>query len=88
MLLLSVVYLIWNALIHLTGQIWTTSKTLLITSSYNSQNHGLGKGKGTEVIEASGLSISYYVPGLWRVNGVMVGRENCNLQMHPLEVNL
>ena len=51
-----------------------------------SQTHSLGK--GTEVIEAFGLSISYYIPSLWRVNGVMVGSQNHNPQMHPLAVNL
>ena len=43
--------------------------------------------KGAEGIEASGLSNAYYVLGLWRADGVMVGGQNCNLQMHLLEGN-
>ena len=58
---------------------------LLIMSSFHSQNHSLGKVKGAEVIEASGLSISYYVPGPWRASKVMVDSQNHNLQMHLLE---
>ena len=57
-------------------------------NSCHSQTHGLGKGKGTKVIEAFGLSISYYIPGLWKVDGVMMGSQNHNPQMCPLEVNI
>ena len=67
---LGVVYLVRNALIHLTSQIWTISKTLLTMNFYCSQNHGLGKVKVTEVIEASGLCDAYYTPGpLWGDGG-------------------
>ena len=66
---LSVIYLIWNALIHLTSQIWMTLK-MLTTNPNHSGNHCLGKVKGTEVIEASGLSNAYYIPGpLWADGG-------------------
>ena len=43
------------------------------------------KVKEAEVIEASSLSISYYVPGPWRTSEVMVDSWNHNLQMHLLE---
>ena len=81
---LGVVYLVWNALIHLASQIWTT---LIIYHIYHSQNHGPGKVKETEVIEASGLSDAYYAPGPLWANGVMVDSKNCHLQMHLLEGN-
>ena len=58
---LDVVYLIWNALICLTGEIWTTLRTLLIMNCYCSQNHSLGKVKGTKVTEAFDLSDAYYM---------------------------
>ena len=52
-----------------------------------SQTHGLGKVRGTEVMEAFGLSNAYYVLGLWRANGVAVDDQNHHPQMHPLEWN-
>ena len=58
---------------------------LLIMNSYCSQNHGLGKVKGAEVIEASGLSFSYYIIGLWRANEVTVDSQNHHLPTHLLE---
>ena len=42
---------------------------------------------GTEVMEASDLSDTYYVLGPWRAKGVMVGGWNHNPQMHPSEGN-
>ena len=56
-------------------------------NSYHSQNHGLGKVKGTEVIEASGLANACYTPGPLWANGVMADSQNCHLQMHLLEGN-
>ena len=47
----------------------------------------LGKVKGTEVIVTFGLSNAYYVPGLERANGLMVGSQNHNLQMCLSEGN-
>ena len=87
MLLPGIIYLIWNVLIHLTDQSWMTLRILLIMNSCCSQTHGLVK-KGAEVIEAFGLSFSYYVPSLWRVIGVRVGSQNHNPQMLPSKVNL
>ena len=58
-----------------------------IMNSYYFQTHGLGKVKGTKVIEAFGLSYAYYVPGLLRADRVTLGSQNCNLQMHLLEVS-
>ena len=52
-----------------------------------SQTHGLGKVRGTEVIEAIGLSDVYYVLSLLRANGVMVDNWNHHPQMHPSEGN-
>ena len=43
--------------------------------------------KGTEVIEAFGLSNAYYILGLSRAGGVMVDDWNHNPQMHLLEEN-
>ena len=51
------------------------------------QTCSLGKVRGTEVIEAFGLSDVYYILGLLRANGVMVDGWNHHPQMHPLEGN-
>ena len=56
-------------------------------NSGQSQTHGLGKVKGTKVIEAFDPSDTYYVLGLWRANGVMVGGQNHYPQTHLLEGN-
>ena len=56
-------------------------------NSSHSQTHSQGKVKGTEVMEAFDLSDAYYILGPWRANGVMVGGQNHNPQMHPLEGN-
>ena len=56
-------------------------------NSGHSQTHSLGKVKGTEVIEAFGLSNIYYVLSLLRANGVMVDDQNHHPQMHPSEGN-
>ena len=53
-------------------------------SSGHSQTYGLGKVKGTKVIEAFGLSDAYCVLSLWRANGAMVDDQNHHPQMHPL----
>ena len=52
-----------------------------------SQIHSLGKVKGTEVIEAFGLSDAYYILSLWRADGVMVDDQNHHPQMHLSEGN-
>ena len=52
-----------------------------------SQTQGLGKVKGTKVIEAFDLSNAYYILGHRRADGVMVGGWNHNPQTHPLEGN-
>ena len=56
-------------------------------NSSHYQTHGLGKAKGTEVMEASDLSNGYYVLIPWRAAGVMVGGQNHNPQMYPWEGN-
>ena len=60
--LLDVVHLTWSIWTHLTGQIWMTLRTLSIMNSCCSRTQGLAKVKGTEVIEAFGLSNAYYIP--------------------------
>ena len=52
-----------------------------------SLTHSLGKVKGTEVIEAFGLSDVYYILSLLRADGVMVNDWNHHPQMHPSEGN-
>ena len=52
----------------------------------SSRTHSLGKVKGTEVIEAFGLSNVYYILSLLRANGVTVDNWNYHPQMHPSEV--
>ena len=56
-------------------------------NSSHSQTHSLGKVKGTGVIEAFDLSNAYYILSLWRADGVMVGGQNHNPQMHLSEGN-
>ena len=52
-----------------------------------SQTHSLEKVKGTEVVEAFGLSNAYYIPGLWRDDEVKEDDQNHHSQMHLLEGN-
>ena len=56
-------------------------------NSSHSSTHGLGKVKGTEVIEAFGLSNVHFILSLLRANGVMFDDWNHHPQMHPLEGN-
>ena len=53
-----------------------------------SRTHGLGKVRGTEVMEAFGLSNVSYILGLLRADEVMVDNQNHHPQTHPLEGNL
>ena len=56
-------------------------------NSSHSQTHSLGKVRGTDVIEAFGLSNVYYVLGLLRANEVMVDDQNHHPQIQPSEGN-
>ena len=65
MLLLGVIYLIWNALIHLNGQIWMTLKTTVDNKLLSLSKPQSWEGKGIAIaIEVSGLSIFYCICGL------------------------
>ena len=64
-----------------------TSRKLSITNPSCSQTHSLGKVKGTEVIEAFGLSNTYCILGLWRADRATVDNQNHHPQMHPSEGN-
>ena len=57
-------------------------------NSGHSQTHGPGKVRGTEVMEAFGLSNICYILCLLRANDVMVDDQNHHPQMHPSEGNL
>ena len=56
-------------------------------NSGHSQTHGPEKVRGTEVIEAFGLSKAYYILGLLRASEVMVGDQNHISKTHPSEGN-
>ena len=56
-------------------------------NSSHSQTHGLGKVRGTKVIEAFGLSDVYYILSLLRADEVTVDDQNHHPQMHPSEGN-
>ena len=56
-------------------------------SSGCSQMHDLGKVRGTELIEAFGLSDICYILSLLRPNKVKVDDQNHHPQMHPSEGN-
>ena len=60
------------------------SRKLSIMNSDHSETHSLGKVKGTEVMEAFGLSDIYYILSLWRADEVMVDNWSHHPQMHPL----
>ena len=53
-----------------------------------SWTHGLGKVRGTKVIEAFGVSKVYYVLNLLRANEVPIDDQNYHPQMHPSEGKL
>ena len=53
-----------------------TSRKPSITNPSHSQTHGLGKVKGTKVIEAFDLSNAYYVLGPWMADGVIFVGQN------------
>ena len=57
-------------------------------NSGHSQTHGLGKVKGTKVMEAFGLSDVFYILGLLGANEMMVDDWNHHPQTHPSEGNL
>ena len=57
-------------------------------NSSHSQTHSLWKVRGTEVIQAFGLSDVYYVLSLLRADRVTVDDQNHYHQMHPSEGNL
>ena len=62
-------------------------KGAIDTNSRHSQTCGLGKVRGTKVMEAFGLSNIYYILGILRADGVMVDGWNHHPQTHPLEGN-
>ena len=65
-----------------------TSSKLLIVNSSHSQTHGLGKVRGTKVMEAFGLSTVYCILGLSGANELMVEDQNHHSQRHTSEGNL